>query len=168
MNLEASQQRRLERRHFDLWPVVQSLIDDLRPLADEAYVTLANSVPGHLTVFADAALLTQALQNLLSNAIKYTSYGQITVGAAVVQNGNAVACWVSDTGSGIPEDRIGKIFDKLETDPSRKGGLGLGLAIVKQAIEAHGGEVKVESTVGVGSTFRFTLPMPSDADGGTS
>jgi signal transduction histidine kinase len=53
---------------------------------------------------------------------------------------------------------IGKVFDKLETDPQKKGGIGLGLAIVKQIIEAHGGEITVESELGVGSTFRFTLP----------
>ncbi|HYR90453.1 MAG TPA: HAMP domain-containing sensor histidine kinase [Terriglobia bacterium] len=163
-NLEAPQWLRLERRYVDLWPIVQSLLDDLRPLADEAYTKLANTVPGHLTVFADASLLTQVLQNLLSNAINYTTHGQVNVGARVVQNGQAVECWVSDTGTGIPEERLGKIFEKLETDPSRKGGLGLGLAIVKQVIEAHGGEIKVESKVGEGSIFRFVLPTPERTD----
>lgn len=157
VNLEAPQSLRLQRRHFDLWPVVQALFDDLQPLADEVYVQFVNTVPIHLEAFAHASLLTQVLQNLISNAIKYTSHGTITIGAAI-QPAGGVECWISDTGTGIPEERIGKIFEKLETDPSRKGGLGLGLAIVKQVIEAHGGEVTVESTVGVGSTFRFTVP----------
>jgi signal transduction histidine kinase len=71
----------------------------------------------------------------------------------------SIRCWVSDTGAGIPPERIGKIFEKLETDPDRKGGLGLGLAIVKEAVEAHGGEIEVQSGVNEGSTFRFSLPQ---------
>jgi signal transduction histidine kinase len=66
---------------------------------------------------------------------------------------------VSDNGTGIPADRLEKVFDKLETDPEKKGGMGLGLAIVKQFVEAHGGKVAVESEVGHGSTFRFTIPL---------
>jgi signal transduction histidine kinase len=146
-----------------LWPLVQSLINDLRPLADQAYTKLANTVSGHLTVFADASLLTQALQNLLANAIQYTTNGQVTVGARIVKDGEFVECWVADTGAGIPEARIGKIFEKLETDPVRKGGLGLGLSIVKQVVEAHGGEITVHSKPGQGSTFRFTLPASEEA-----
>jgi two-component system phosphate regulon sensor histidine kinase PhoR len=161
-NLQAPEWLRLERRHIDLWPLVQGLIDDLRPLADASYTKLANTVSGHLTVFADASLLTQALQNLLSNAIKYTTHGQVTVGARVVKDDAAVECWVADTGAGIPAERLGKVFEKLETDPIRKGGLGLGLSIVKQVVEAHGGEITVQSKPGQGSTFRFTLPDDSE------
>jgi two-component system phosphate regulon sensor histidine kinase PhoR len=164
-NLQAPDWLRLERRHIDLWPIVQSLIDDLRPLADAAYTKLANTVSGHLTVFADASLLTQALQNLLSNAIKHTTNGQITVGARIITDGKFVECWVADTGTGIPEARLGKIFGKLETGPVQKGGLGLGLSIVKQVVEAHGGEIIVNSKRGQGSTFRFTLPASEAAIG---
>lgn len=65
---------------------------------------------------------------------------------------------MSDNGAGIPADRLDKVFDKLETDPDKKGGMGLGLAIVRQFVEAHGGQVVVESEIGQGSTFRFTIP----------
>lgn len=65
---------------------------------------------------------------------------------------------MSDSGTGIPADRLEKVFDKLETDPDKKSGLGLGLAIVKQFVEAHGGQVMVDSEPGLGSTFRFTIP----------
>ena len=58
----------------------------------------------------------------------------------------------------IEPERLGRVFDKLETDQARKGSLGLGLAIVKQIVEAHGGQVFVESKIGKGSTFSFTLP----------
>ena len=64
---------------------------------------------------------------------------------------------ISDNGEGIPEERLGKIFDKFEKDPAHEG-TGLGLAIVKQAVEAHGGHITVESRVGEGTSFRFTLP----------
>jgi len=65
---------------------------------------------------------------------------------------------MSDNGAGIPADRLEKVFDKLETDTEKRGGMGLGLTIVKQFVEAHGGQVSVESEPGQGSTFRFTIP----------
>jgi signal transduction histidine kinase len=110
-------------------------------------------------VSADALLMTQVFQNLLSNAIKYTEEGHILVGAEKEPDGT-VRCWVNDTGSGIPPERLGKIFEKLESDPEWKGGLGLGLAIVKQIVAAHGGQVFVESELGRGSTFSFTITPP--------
>jgi signal transduction histidine kinase len=69
-----------------------------------------------------------------------------------------VECWVRDNGAGIPAERLGVIFDKLESDSEREDGTGLGLAIVKTFVEAHGGHVEVESTEGSGSTFTFVLP----------
>jgi two-component system, OmpR family, phosphate regulon sensor histidine kinase PhoR len=146
--------RQIERREFDLWAVVEGLIHDLQPL-ERGPVRFVNTVPHDFVVFADALLITQVFQNLLSNAIKYTSTGHILVGAE--NNAEGVRCWVSDTGAGIPPERLGKVFDKLETDPERKGGLGLGLAIVKQIVEAHGGQIIVESRLCEGSTFSFTL-----------
>ena len=67
-------------------------------------------------------------------------------------------CFVRDNGEGIPEDNRSSVFDKYETDPEKQGGLGLGLAIVKTFVEAHDGVVTVESELGVGSIFRFSLP----------
>jgi two-component system, OmpR family, phosphate regulon sensor histidine kinase PhoR len=74
-----------------------------------------------------------------------------------------VQCQVIDNGMGIPEERLEKVFDELETDSQSEGGLGLGLAIVKTFIEAHGGRVVVESKQGLGSTFQFTLLQQDDA-----
>jgi two-component system, OmpR family, phosphate regulon sensor histidine kinase PhoR len=153
----SSERVKLELREFDLWVLVEELIRDLDPLVDRARVKLINSVPDDLVLFADVLLLTQVIQNLLSNAIKYTESGQIIVGAE--QTDQWIRCWVSDTGAGIPAERLGVVFEKLETDPDRKDGLGLGLAIVKTVVEAHGGQVTVASTVGAGSTFSFTLPV---------
>lgn len=82
----------------------------------------------------------------------------VIIGAQKITELAAIECWVSDSGAGIPADRLGKVFGKLETDPDKKSGMGLGLAIVKQFVEAHGGQVSVESEPGQGSTFRFTIP----------
>jgi signal transduction histidine kinase len=98
------------------------------------------------------------LQNLIANAITYTPHGEVFIAARPLGGDGAVECSVSDNGAGIPAERLGKIFDKLETDGQREDGLGLGLAIVKTFVEAHGGQVTVESKEGVGSTFRLRLP----------
>jgi len=157
-NLNMDTALQLESREFDLWPLVHDLIRDLQPLAEAAGTELRNRISIRLGVFGDAGLLTQVFQNLISNAIDYTPKGEVVIGAQEIEAGGGVECWVSDNGAGIPEDFIEKVFDKLETDPQKKGGMGLGLAIVKQVVEAHGGEISVESKEGLGSTFRFTLP----------
>ena len=97
-------------------------------------------------------------QNVVANAIAYTPRGEVAIGARLAGADGTIECWVSDDGAGIPRERLGKVFDKSETDPGKEGGWGLGLAIVKKFVEAHDGAVSVESTEGRGSTFRFTLP----------
>jgi two-component system, OmpR family, phosphate regulon sensor histidine kinase PhoR len=156
---------KLERHEFDLWPLVEALIHDLQPVAEIASTQLINEVPEDLTAFADASLLKRVFQNLIANAIKYTPRGEVVIGARETGAECDLECWVSDNGAGIPEDRLEIIFDKLESDPEKDGGTGLGLAIVMTFVEAHGGEVTVESTEGVGSTFRFTLPGRAKVSG---
>ena len=157
-NLQAKVNERVERREVKLRELVEGLVGDLHPLADAANTKLINKVPEGLTAFADANMLTLIFQNLLSNAINYTPDGEITIGADEIKESNSIECWVSDNGAGISEDRLEKVFEKLETDPDATSGMGLGLAIVKQFVEAHGGAVTVESNLGQGSTFRFSLP----------
>lgn len=157
-NLQTEIGLKLERREFDLWPLVEALIHDLHPVAGTSSVRLLNRIPLDLVVYADAALLKRIFQNLIANAIKYTVRGEVTIGAESAASDGTVTCWVSDNGAGIAADLLEKVFDKGETDPEIAGGLGLGLAIVKTFTEAHGGVVHVESESGAGSTFRFTLP----------
>ena len=157
-HLEADKGIHLERRLFDLWPLVERLRDDLALVAESAGTQIINRVPDDMVVYADASLLQRILQNLVTNAVKYAPNGVVTIGAKVLADDHSVACWVSDNGKGIPEDMLGKIFDKGETDAERDDGTGLGLAIVQTFTEAHGGTVTVESAPGVGSTFKFTLP----------
>ena len=109
-------------------------------------------------LWADRGRLQQVFENLIGNAIKFTDPGgQVTVGAAA-RDGD-VLFWVADTGRGIaPEDRA-HVFDRLWQAKSVVGGAGLGLPIVKGIVEAHGGRIWVDSTVGSGSTFYFTIPV---------
>ena len=157
-NLETEVGVKLERRRFDLWPLVEALIHDLHPVAGTDSTRLVNAIPEDLDVYADASLLRRVFQNLVANAISYTPRGEIVIGASVTDGAGTVECFVRDNGAGIPEARRDAVFDKHETDPAKPGGLGLGLAIVKTFVEAHDGTVSLESDVGVGSTFRFTLP----------
>lgn len=157
-NLKTQVNERVERREVKLRALVEVLVSDLSPLATASNLSLIDRVPEELTAFADANMLTLIFQNLISNAIDYTPNGEVIVGARKSKESASVECWVSDNGAGIPADRLDKVFDKLETDPDKKSGMGLGLAIVKQFVEAHGGEVSVESEPGHGSTFRFTIP----------
>ena len=161
-NLNAKVNERVERGEVDLRELVEALVRDLRPLADASNLKLVNQIPGGLTALADTGMLSLIFQNLISNAIDYTPNGEVTVGARAGDGADAVECWVGDNGAGIPAERLEKVFDKLESDPGRKSGMGLGLAIVKQFVEAHGGQVSVESEPGRGSTFRFTIPSGAE------
>jgi two-component system, OmpR family, phosphate regulon sensor histidine kinase PhoR len=148
----------VECRTFDLWPLVESVIQDVKPVADTAGTKLFNRIPQDFMIYADASLLRRIFQNLLANAITYTPRGEVVIEAREVDPRGSLECLVSDNGSGIPKDRLDNIFKKLETDPQKQGGTGLGLAIVKSFVEAQGGTVNVETMEGVGTTFRFTLP----------
>ena len=158
-NLKAQVNESGEWREVNLRALVEVLVNDLSPLTYASDLRLVNRVPEGLAVLADADMLTLIFQNLISNAIDYTPNGEVLIGARKIEESDSIECWVSDNGAGIPADRLEKVFDKLETDPEKKSGMGLGLAIVKQFVEAHGGKVTVESEVGRGSTFRFTIPL---------
>jgi len=160
-NLQTELGIKLEMREFDLWPLVESLIHDLHPIAGTSSTCLINEVPEDLVVYADASLLKRIYQNLIANALNYTPRGQITIGAAQPRDEDSVECWVSDNGSGIHAELIDKIFEKGESDQENLSGMGLGLAIVKTFTEAMGGQIKVTSKEGIGTTFRFSLPTRS-------
>jgi PAS domain S-box-containing protein len=133
--------------------------------------TIAPDVPE--TLAGDAGRIRQVLINLVGNAVKFTAKGEIAIGVRLLgqQDGRATLEWtVSDTGIGIPAERIGALFTEfMQADSSitrRFGGTGLGLAICKRIIEQMGGEVSVSSVLGQGSTFRFTVALPlADAAG---
>lgn len=161
-NLQTEVGLKLERREFDLWPLVEGLIHDLHPVAGTSSTRLINKIPGDLVVFADAGLLRRVFQNLIANAIKYTPRGQIIIAARAAENGKSIECSVTDNGAGIPRELIDKVFDKGETDPHQAGGMGLGLAIVKTFIEAHAGQISVANGASGGTVFSFSLACRGD------
>lgn len=112
-------------------------------------------------IVADKDKVDQIITNLLSNAIKYSPEGGV-VTTRVVDEGDKVCISITDKGIGIPPDHIDKVFQRFHRvhsgDSQRVGGTGIGLFLVKSLVEAHGGAIWVESTLGKGSTFSFTLP----------
>lgn len=158
-NLRTPDGVKLELRLFDLWPLVESLIHDLKPVEGSSPVTLMNEVPLDLEVYADASMLRRIFQNLVGNALTYTTRGAVQIGAQERRSEGLVECWVSDTGKGIAPHLLGQVFQKGEGDTERSESAGLGLAIVKTFVEAHKGAVHAESEEGRGTTIRFTLPV---------
>jgi two-component system, NtrC family, sensor histidine kinase HydH len=119
-------------------------------------VLVTADVDATVTVRADRDQLRQLLLNLMSNAYQsMPEGGRVTVGA--VSGGGVVTMWVTDTGLGIPGDVRARLFEPFFTTKAR--GVGLGLAVCSRVVEAHHGEIAVESSPGEGSTFRVTLPM---------
>ena len=109
-------------------------------------------------VMIDPAQIQRVVANLLINAIRYTKEGEIRVSAET--RGNYIVVSVSDTGTGIPSEYLPHIFDKFVQVPgAATGGAGLGLAISRLIVEAHGGQIGVQSELGHGATFTFTLPV---------
>ena len=152
----------LHRQPSPLRAAVQEVFDDLSGRARIRSVRLENAIPDGLVASADPDRLRQVLSNLVDNGIKYgRSGGALTVTAAAVTGGRIEVC-VRDDGPGIPREALARVFERFyRVDKARsreQGGTGLGLAIVKHAVQAHGGEVRVESEPGQGAAFYFTLP----------
>ena len=151
----------LQLERVDLGEVVRQGADRLRPQTERAQLALAVEVANDLPKLEiDAKKVEQVLLNLVHNAIKFTPPGgHITL--RVLRRGQDVVVQVQDTGVGIPEDEQGRLFERFyKSDKARRSeGTGLGLAIAKHIVQLHGGEIGVESVVGQGSTFWFTLPI---------
>lgn len=141
----------------------------MRPLADEAGVTLTIE-PAGASLVADRDRLIQTLSNLVSNAIKFSDPGG-RVALATQRGEGCLRFTVVDEGRGIPSDKLDSIFGRFQqveaSDARAKGGTGLGLAICRQIVELHGGAIHVESELGSGSTFVFTIPVASSEPSAT-
>jgi two-component system sensor histidine kinase SenX3 len=148
--------------------VVAAAIDQNRVLADSRGIELASGKRCRAAVFGDENVLTTAVHNLISNAVRY-SPENTRVGIGTRLNDGVVEISVTDQGPGIPpedQDRVFERFYRVDQARSRAtGGTGLGLSIVKHAVQNHGGEVRVWSQPGRGSTFTIRLP---EAEGPTS
>ncbi|MHB9111271.1 MAG: response regulator [Thermoleophilia bacterium] len=152
---------------FYIGTTLKEIISTMQPLAAKRHIDLGIRVSEHLTtVYADIAKFKQILFNLIGNALKFTPEGgSVSVNASVM--GNMARFAVTDTGVGIAEadqERIFSEFQQVDGSTSRLyEGTGLGLALTKKFVEMQKGEIWVESRIGLGSTFYFTLPLPAES-----
>src|SRR3989440_164522 len=159
---------RLDATGISLRALIEELREEMQPLAAEKGIALEELVPEDLPALrADRAKLRRVLVNLVSNALKFTPKGG-RVRTVAAREGSFVRVSVSDTGVGIPPDDLRDIFDKYAQARSRatrsEKGTGLGLYITRQLVELHGGKIEVQSEVGKGSTFSFTIPIATTSD----
>jgi two-component system phosphate regulon sensor histidine kinase PhoR len=166
----------LQITNYEVNPLIEECIDTLRPIADKKSIELSfRPAPDSARIFCDSEAIHQVMMNLLDNAIKYTpEHGAIVVSAESVPSeagGGMMEIGVRDSGQGIPEDDLPRLFERFyRVDKARSralGGTGLGLAIVKHLVRSMGGDVHVHSVVNEGSTFSFTVPV-NDLSGANS
>jgi len=153
----------LARQPVEMATVLTEAVERLRPQAEKQGLSLSLEVAPNLPpVIGDAERLERAAVNVIHNALKFTpSGGSVHVSAGLADSGVTVR--VSDTGVGIAPEDLPRIFERFyKADRARgSGGTGLGLAVVKHTVEAHGGTVSVQSELGHGSTFSFSIPAAS-------
>ncbi|MBZ4334704.1 ATP-binding protein [Corallococcus sp. AS-1-12] len=155
--------------------LVEATLAGVQGMAEAAHVTLRSDVEGAPQVKGDRDRLIQVLTNLVSNAIKFSPQGASVMVAAGFTADGRVRFSVTDQGSGIPEEKLPRLFGRFQqldaSDTRSKGGTGLGLAISQAIVEQHGGRIEVSSPPGQGATFHFTLealrapaaaPLPRD------
>lgn len=170
--LAESGQLKLEVETTDLAWLVQRRVSQAEVVAREKNISMRTNIPEGLPeVYVDGRRIEQVVANLLNNALNYTPSGGTVVVTVALANGSEsypgdkeqILVSVADTGEGIPAEHLPHIFERfyrVDDARSRKaGGAGLGLAIAKQMVELHGGRMWVESEVGKGSKFSFTLPI---------
>ena len=160
---------RLDLKPLDMNELVNAAVERAS-ISSPDHVVTAELQPGLPDVLGDADRLTQVLGNLLSNAIKYSPGGG-EVCVRTRSSTGAVEVAVKDHGRGIPPEFISRLFGRYERYEDKHAGkiigTGLGLAITRQIVEMHGGRISVDSAVGTGSEFRFTVPLASTASAAT-
>jgi len=152
----------VDARPIETADFILAVLDSQQSLAANASVIMASDLSPDLPkVLGDEERLLEVLENLVGNAVKFTGHGgQVTVGAAPIENG--VKVWVKDNGAGIPPEQLPHLFDRFwQAQKADRRGTGLGLTICKGIVEAHGGRIWAETAVGQGTTVCFTLPSAS-------
>ena len=154
----------LDLREIDVRDIIQTTVSSLEPMINKKALIISTDFDENLPLaYADPDRVRQVITNLLSNAIKFTSEGQIILSARHSPKTQGIEICVSDTGMGIREEDLGKLFDMftpLDISATRPhGGVGLGLSICKRLVEMQNGNIWVESKYGEGSKFYFTLPL---------
>jgi signal transduction histidine kinase len=150
---------------FDFSDLIMEVAAELDILSNQKGIVIIRDIGELPMITADETRLREVITNLLTNAIKFTEKGTITIKAR--KEGENIQVSVSDTGVGILPENIGNLFVKFyQVDPSisrRYGGTGLGLSITRQIINAHGGDIRVESVLGRGTTFSFNIPLSNQS-----
>ena len=151
----------LNREYSDINGIIEKVITNLQPEILKKGLKISSNLQEIPLISMDPKRMEQVIYNLVENALKYTQKGEIAI-SSYVEKGN-VKIKVKDTGIGIPKSHLTKVFDRfyrVEQSRARKtGGTGLGLYVVKQIVEAHEGEITVESTENAGSTFTISLKI---------
>lgn len=159
---------KLERKAVDISTLAREVIDSLNSFAERKQIKLENKLPAHLPeIVVDSGMIRQVLSNLVDNALKYTAEkGRVTLSSE--QKKDVLEISVVDTGIGISPEYLGKIFDRFERARnipiSVVGGAGLGLSICTELLDLHKGRIRVESELGKGSKFTFSLPLLYELD----
>lgn len=155
----------LQQQSIDVRSFARELVADWEPRIGERQLDVSVRGEGEAMAWVDPRALEQVLTNLFDNALKYTEPGG-TIELGVESDGGFVCLRVRDSGIGIPQEDLSRIFERFyRVDKARSralGGTGLGLSIVKHLVQRMGGKIRVESDLGVGSTFSVTLPGPPD------
>ncbi len=156
----------LRKRSLNIKDIIDMVVALSNPLVEVKNLEIINNVPSNIpNISADEDRIHQIFHNIIGNAIKFTEAGKIEI-SAYVSNFSLIV-EISDTGIGIPEDKLDSIFKSFEqVDGSTErqyGGTGLGLTISRQLVELHGGQILVESQLGIGSQFKILLPISEDS-----
>jgi PAS domain S-box-containing protein len=155
----------MDKKGCDAADLIAQSIDAMRGMAEKAEITIS-STPQQARLFADPDRIIQTLTNLLSNAIKFSPPHSTVYLNAEILRSEEILFQVIDQGIGIPDNQLETIFDRFAqvdaSDSRSQGGTGLGLTICRSIVQQHSGQIWVESTLGKGSTFCFTLPLAED------
>lgn len=161
--LSAAESNPVRKQECDLADLTRGVVAQLQAKATEKALSLTYTGPDSLRIDANSSQMSQVVINLIDNALNYTSEGSVAV--SLTANEHDATLRVTDTGIGIASTDLPRVFERFyRVDKGRSratGGTGLGLSIVKHIVEAHGGEVTVESSLNEGSTFTVRLPLNS-------
>jgi signal transduction histidine kinase len=160
---------KLQVEDFPVTRVINDSIKQVKLLYDRKSIEVKQNINAKANLRADKEIIDRVIVNVLTNAIKYTpNNGSITINADPVEDSGFIKISITDTGEGIPKDKLASVFDRFsQLETKQSGGVastGLGLTFCKLAVEAHSGEIGVESEEGHGTTFWFLLPKAESPD----
>ena len=150
-------------RNVDIVKIARRCYDNYRPVAELKGIVLEFDSDESVTVFGDEKSIESMICNLIDNAVKFTNTGKVAVRVKMGKNKKYAVIEVEDTGIGIPEKHLKRIFDRfyqIESSNARRfGGIGLGLSIVKEVVDLHGGIIQIRSKEGEGTLFKVLIPV---------